>query len=135
MASAQSGDLIAWDYVAIAVYFALNLLVGAYGCDMKEKLLKSTKSSEEQVCNSPRSPTGHPASLPHYGARSELIDLSSSRTESTTHSTYRESEATTPRVTSRTYLLLGVQGLHFKRRANNCTTRRENACYKTSGKP
>lgn len=30
MASVQSGDLIAWDYVAIAVYFALNLLVGAY---------------------------------------------------------------------------------------------------------
>ncbi|MPC63741.1 Down syndrome cell adhesion molecule-like protein 1 [Portunus trituberculatus] len=29
------------------------------------------------VCNSPRSSAGHPASLPHYGASSELIDRSS----------------------------------------------------------
>ncbi|MPC99777.1 DNA replication licensing factor MCM2 [Portunus trituberculatus] len=56
---------------------------------------------------SPRLPAGHPASLPHYGASSELIDRSSGRTETTTHSTHRESQTTTPRVTSRTYLLLG----------------------------
>ncbi|MPC26573.1 hypothetical protein E2C01_019715 [Portunus trituberculatus] len=48
------------------------------------------------VCTSPRSPPGHPASLPHYGANSELIDRSSGRTETTSHSTHRESEATTP---------------------------------------
>ena len=71
------------------------------------------------VCNSPRSPVGHPASLPHYGASSELIDRSSGRTETTsTHNTHRESEATTPRVTSRTYLLLGEQGPHIKRLAH-----------------
>ncbi|MPC34134.1 Oxysterol-binding protein-related protein 1 [Portunus trituberculatus] len=55
------------------------------------------KNGKHCVCNSPRSPTGHPASLPHYEASSELIDRSSGRTETTTYSTHRESEATTPR--------------------------------------
>ncbi|MPC81575.1 hypothetical protein E2C01_076200 [Portunus trituberculatus] len=40
-------------------------------------------------CNSPRSSPGHPAILPHYGASSELIDRSSGRTETRTHSTHR----------------------------------------------
>ncbi|MPD05796.1 hypothetical protein E2C01_101563 [Portunus trituberculatus] len=49
------------------------------------------------MCNSPRSSAGHPASLPQYGASSELIDRSSGRTEPTsTHSTHRESEVTMP---------------------------------------
>ena len=63
------------------------------------------------VCYSPRSPTGHPASL---SLRMELrahVDRSLGRAETTSHTTHRDSEATTPRVTSRTYLLLGEQGL------------------------
>ncbi|MPC32871.1 hypothetical protein E2C01_026202 [Portunus trituberculatus] len=61
--------------------------------------------------NSPRSSAGYPASLFYYGASAELIDRSSGRAETTTRSTNRESEATTPRVTSHTYLLLGEQWL------------------------
>ncbi|MPC71591.1 hypothetical protein E2C01_065873 [Portunus trituberculatus] len=38
------------------------------------------------MCNSPPwSHAGHPASLPHYGASSELMDQSSGRTETTKH--------------------------------------------------
>ena len=46
-----------------------------------------------------------------YGANSELIDRYPGRAETTSHATHRDSEATTPRGTSRTYLLLGEQGL------------------------
>ena len=47
-----------------------------------------------------------------YGASSEVVDRSSGRAETTSHTTHRDSEATTPRLTSRTYLLLlGEQGL------------------------
>ncbi|MPC90988.1 hypothetical protein E2C01_085996 [Portunus trituberculatus] len=58
------------------------------------------------------------SSLSHYGTSSELIDRSSGRTETTPHSTHRENEAATPRVTSRTYLLLGEHGLHIKKLAH-----------------
>ena len=57
------------------------------------------------ACWSPSQP------LP-YGSSSEFIDRSSGRAETTSHTANRDSEATTPRVTSRTYLLLlGEQGL------------------------
>ena len=45
-----------------------------------------------------------------YRASSELTDRSSGRAETTSHTTHRESEAIIPRVTSRTYLLIGEQG-------------------------
>ena len=45
-----------------------------------------------------------------YGASSEFIDRSSGRAETTSHTTHRDSEATTPRVTSRTNLLLVNRG-------------------------
>ena len=41
-----------------------------------------------------------------YGVSSELIDRSLGRAETTSHTTHRDSVATTPRVTSHTYLLL-----------------------------
>ena len=46
-----------------------------------------------------------------YRASSELIDRSSGRAETTSHTAHQDSEATTPLVTSRTYLLLSEQGL------------------------
>ncbi|MPC58728.1 hypothetical protein E2C01_052737 [Portunus trituberculatus] len=49
----------------------------------------ATHSTIRGCDGSPRSSDGHPASLPHYGASSELIDRSSGRTETTTHSTSR----------------------------------------------
>ena len=45
------------------------------------------------------------------GGSSELMDRSLGRAETTSHTTYRDSKATAPRVTSCTYLLLGEQGL------------------------
>ena len=48
---------------------------------------------------------------PAYGASSELINRSSGRAETTSHTTHWDSEATTPRVTSLTYLLQSEQGL------------------------
>ena len=47
----------------------------------------------------------HLRSVITHGASSELIDRSSGRAESTSHTTHRDSKATTP------YLLLGEQGL------------------------
>ncbi|MPC76285.1 hypothetical protein E2C01_070694 [Portunus trituberculatus] len=41
-------------------------------------------SAQNSPVSSLLSPPGHPASLPHYGASSELIDRSSGRTETTT---------------------------------------------------
>ncbi|MPC54375.1 hypothetical protein E2C01_048286 [Portunus trituberculatus] len=52
-------------------------------------------------------PADHPTSLTHYRVRSEVISQSSGRTETTPYSTHRESKATTPQLTSRTYLLVG----------------------------
>ena len=46
-----------------------------------------------------------------YGTSSKLIDQSSGWAQTTSHTTHWESEVTTPRVTSRTYMLLGEQGL------------------------
>ena len=62
-----------------------------------------------------------------YEESSELIDRSSGRAETTSHTTHRDSEATPPQVTSRTYLLLlGEQGIdthkrlaHLPRRARD----------------
>ncbi|MPC78225.1 hypothetical protein E2C01_072708 [Portunus trituberculatus] len=55
-----------------------------------------------------------PAFLITERASSEFIDRSSGKIETTPYSTHRESEATTPRITSRTFLLLGEHGLHIK---------------------
>ena len=53
-------------------------------------------------------------SQPVFSLRREL--RASGRAETTLYTTHRDSEATTPQVTSRTYLLLGEQELeiHFK---------------------
>ena len=45
-----------------------------------------------------------------YGASTELIDRSWGRAETTSHTTHWECEATTLRITSRTYLLLVNRG-------------------------
>ena len=46
-----------------------------------------------------------------YEGSSEFIDRSLGRAETTSHTTHQDSEATTHRVTSYTYLLLGEQRL------------------------
>ena len=51
-----------------------------------------------------RSPADHPPSL-------FPTDRSSGRAETTSYTVHRDSEATTPRVTSHTYLILGEQAL------------------------
>ncbi|MPC24318.1 Eukaryotic peptide chain release factor subunit 1 [Portunus trituberculatus] len=98
---------------------AVEILICWENLDLVRYVLKNHQSGEETILHlTPEQekdkthftdktlPAGHPASLPHYGVSSELIDQSSDRTETTTHSTHWESEATTPRVTSHTYLLL-----------------------------
>ena len=49
-----------------------------------------------------------------YGVSSELIDGSSGRTETKSHTTEWDSKATPLRLTSHAYLLVGEQGLHIK---------------------
>ncbi|MPC71299.1 hypothetical protein E2C01_065573 [Portunus trituberculatus] len=67
------------------------------------------------LCNSPQSSAGHPASLPHYRASSELIDRSSCRTETTSHTTHTGEVRPQPLRLHpvATYLLLGEQGPHL----------------------
>ena len=51
-----------------------------------------------------------PLTFPH-GVSSELTDRSSGRTETISHTTHQNREATTHRIAYHTYLLLGEQGL------------------------
>ena len=98
-----------WDWDGnkfVQVYVCFPLSVFLFGCVFLFWVLMCVCSlfTVTVVCWSPSQP------LP-YGTNSELIDRSSGRPETTSHSTHRESKATTPRVTSCTYLLLGDQGL------------------------